>query len=177
MYEFNYDKPIEAGKLIGIGKSRHVYEYLPDTNYVLKIDMFGGLYNKREINTYIMFKYFGYDHILCPCRTHATFHLMEKASQVFLSPSYEISIFSPKPKNWGILNGNICRLDYTWDTVNENGNWYVKFLKTDLKKYLNRLPWLSNFTEDRGDLNNYHIHCNEESFRLMYDSLKTVLVI
>jgi hypothetical protein len=124
-----------------------------------------------------MFKQFGYDHLLCPCVRIGDLHLMEKASQNFPPGMYEVAIFSPKIKNWGMIDNKIKRLDYSWDTFSENNNWYVRFLKSDVEKYTVKFDWFSTFVFDRGEEWHCYIQYNERCFDFMYKNVKSTLVM
>lgn len=113
------------GNLLGEGKSRKVYEYIPDPTYVVKCNKnIDEDINLREYNTYLYFKTLNLDYMLSPCRYENNFFIMKKALPVPLG-NYNIPIyFSNEVRNWGMLDNSLVRVDYAWNIVG-TGEKYI----------------------------------------------------
>lgn len=173
---FDYIKPTSAGELIGMGKSRHVYEYIPDPNYVIKINVDPIIdYNYRERMTYEAFSKFGYDWILARCFLQNGMHLMVRADKPVTGVKYDVRMFTPKSKNWGIINNTPHRIDYTWDTIIEDRTYFSRFLKTDLEKHT---AYLYKFLyADPVDTARLRVLICKESLDILYSNTKSVLCV
>ena len=122
------------GTLLGVGKSRKVYEYLLDTDYVVKINdesykSYDSSYNPNqcEFKTFTLLQSYGLSELLAPCRMEGDHLLMLKTSPL-PKGQYEVPIiFCDRPKNWGVVNDKLYRIDYSWNTeVIDNQLVFVK---------------------------------------------------
>ena len=118
------------GSLIGSGGTRKVYEYLLDTNYVVKVNEQthedSPNYNLDEFKIFQLLQTYGLSKILAPCSLIDQNLLMLKTSP--LPPGeYKIPvIFCDRPKNWGIAHNKLYRIDYGWQTQTVNNQLVFK---------------------------------------------------
>jgi hypothetical protein len=109
------------GPLLGSGKSRRVYEYLPDTSCVIKINIDSYIEchnnpNQCEYDVFTLLKSYGLHEILAPCNMEKDYLIMTR-TQPLPKGEYKVPvIFCDNPKNWGIAYGKLYRIDYAWDT-------------------------------------------------------------
>ena len=108
------------GSLIGEGKSRKVYEYLLDPNYVVKINNksfteFANP-NRCEFNVFQLLDSYGLSELLAPCRMEGEHLIMLKTSPLPKGVYSVPVVFCDRPKNWGMLNNRLYRIDYGWNT-------------------------------------------------------------
>jgi hypothetical protein len=115
------------GKFIAEGKTRRVYEYVPDSSYVVKINKNKDFDNNLfEYNTYLYFKKINLDYWLSPCKYENNLFLMKKTESV---PPGEYNIpcyFSAVNRNWGMTEKKLVRIDYSWNFIQENNKIYVE---------------------------------------------------
>jgi hypothetical protein len=109
-----------AGQLLGSGKSRKVYEYLPDTTHVIKINIdsyteYHNDPNQCEYAVFTLLQSYGLHEILAPCRMEDDNLIMMKTSPLPKGEYTVPVIFCDRPKNWGIANNKLYRIDYSWN--------------------------------------------------------------
>ncbi len=119
------------GQLIGEGRHRKVYEYLPDNNWVVKVnklviilkDMSQYIHsteddaNSAEYFYYRLLKTQNLHHFLCECKydTFGNF-LMKKIKVPAKSGEYEVPAIlgDLSNVNLGMVENQITCLDYSW---------------------------------------------------------------
>ena len=123
------------GKLIGKGRSRLVYEYLPDPDWVVKI-------NKRNVNYFGEHavhdanadEYFWYNELktielhtwLAECKYVDGLFLMRRADK--LDPGkYAVPMWfkDNNADNWGLVNNELVAIDYSWFHLRKQSTWYI----------------------------------------------------
>lgn len=137
------------GKYIDRGKHRKVYEYLPDNNWVVKINKpiidIREDANSAEFFYYQLLKKHNLHHFLFKCKYDEFGNfIMKKCTKKVKAGKYKIPGFfvDIKRKNWGMNGEQIACLDYSWflDLKNqytmrtENGIMYFKKDKTIVKR-------------------------------------------
>lgn len=123
------------GKLIGEGKSRLVYEYLPDPNWVVKINKENVNYfgieavhdaNADEYFWYNELKKIGLHTWLAECKYSNDLFLMRRAGN--LTPGkYAIPMWfkDTNADNWGLINNKLVSIDYAWFHIKKQPTWYI----------------------------------------------------
>lgn len=151
------------GNFLGEGKSRKVYNYIPDPTYVVKCNKsVDEDTNLREYNTYLYFKKLNLDHMLSPCRYENNFFIMKKVLPVPFG-NYNIPIyFSDQVRNWGILDNSLVRIDYAWNIVGTDEKYII--LKDENIKFLRKMP---NIQLENISANEIKILINESTLTML----------
>jgi hypothetical protein len=125
------------GKFLGEGKSRKVFEYLPDPSYVIKLNKTANDINLLEFNTYLYFKECDLNYLLAPCKYENGNFIMKKVKHpnvgIYDVPCY----FSKKDYNWGQLDDKLVRIDYAWNIISINDETYISIDNENLKNLSN----------------------------------------
>lgn len=127
------------GDLKGLGSSRYVFTYMPNTQYVIKIDVGADNQNVREWDTWLSVAETKYAKWFAPCKeiSECGRILIQKKCTLNISydkfPKMIPAFFADlKYQNWGMLNGKLVCFDYALNLMKETGinakmkkaNWY-----------------------------------------------------
>lgn len=115
-----------AGKLIGRGANRSVYEYTLDSSYVIKFEHSQIRANFDEINTYRIIKSFGLEKHFAPCWYTMSGNIIMQRGENLPSGRWKVpSLFFPtNSSNYKLINGSLVAVDYDWRIQFVNGTFF-----------------------------------------------------
>lgn len=126
------------GNYLGEGKTRIVYDYLPDPSYVVKLNKSETVdTNRLEYQTYLYFKKYNLDYLLCPCQYKNDFFLMKKAQKPVTGRYNVPCYFSTKDYNWGMIEDRLVRIDYAWNIILTATETYIKIENRNIDNFKN----------------------------------------